>query len=44
MPKLFTNLLIYLDFTPQKWTFGDAQLEFIERTKLGTLLLNKECM
>ena len=26
----------------QKWTFGDAQLEFLGRTKLGILSLNKK--
>jgi len=27
---------------PQKWNFGDAQLEFPGRTILGILLLNKK--
>jgi hypothetical protein len=26
----------------KKWTFGDVQREFLGRTKLGTLLLNKK--
>jgi hypothetical protein len=27
---------------PQKWTFGDAQLEFLGSIKLGTQLLDKK--
>ena len=35
-------IYIYIFDIPQKWTFGDAQLEFPGRIKLGIILLKKK--
>ena len=40
--KRCCKMFLLEDIHRNGWTFGDDQLEFPGRTKLGTLLLNKK--